>query len=73
VVRAISPRTLSLIAIAMVQSDNRLTCAIALVLFATSIAFSILLIGCYSTPFTGDVSISPEILKQVLGKSASRP
>src|SRR5262245_27300932 len=53
--------------------DNRMTCAIALVLFATGIVLSILLIGCYSRPFTGEVSIRPELLKQVLGKSASGP
>jgi len=53
------PGVCALIAIAMVHSANR-TCAIALVLFATGIAFSILLIGCYSTPFAGEVSISPE-------------
>jgi hypothetical protein len=67
------PGLCALIAIAMVHSDNRLTCAIALALFATGIAFSILLIGCYSTPFTGEVSINPEILKQILSKSASGP
>ena len=63
----------ALVAIAMVHSDNRTTCAISLVLFATGIALSILLIGCYSTPFAGEVSIGPEILKQVLSKSASGP
>ena len=41
----------TLVAIAMVHSDNRTTCAIALTLFATGIAMSILLIGCYSRPF----------------------
>ena len=35
----------TLIAIAMVHSDNRLACAIAMTLFATGIALSLLLIG----------------------------
>ena len=54
----------TLVAIAMVHSDNRLTCAIALTLFATGIALSLLLIAAYSRPFTG-VSVGPELLKQV--------
>ena len=50
-----------LIAIAMVHSDNRLTCAIAVTLFATGIALSALLIAAYSRPFTGDISVGPEL------------
>src|SRR5262245_34480934 len=50
----------TLIAIAMVHSDNRLTCAIALAIFATGI--SVLLIAAYSRPFTGEISVGPELL-----------
>jgi hypothetical protein len=53
----------TLVAIAMVHSDNRLSCAIALTLFATGIALSVLLIAAYSRPF---VSVRPELLKQVI-------
>jgi hypothetical protein len=56
----------TLIAIAMVHSDNRLTCAIALMLFATGVALSLLLIAAYSRPFTGEISVGPELLKQVI-------
>jgi hypothetical protein len=49
----------------MVHSDNRLTCAIALAIFGTGIALSVLLIAVYSQPFTGEVSVGPELLKQV--------
>jgi hypothetical protein len=49
-----------LIAIAMVHSDNRRTCAIAVTLFATGIALSALLIAAYSRPFSGDISVGPE-------------
>ncbi len=56
----------TLIAIAMVHSDNRLTCGIALSLFVTGAALSILLIAAYNRPFTGAISISPEILQQVI-------
>ena len=54
------------IAIAMVHSDNRLTCAIALTIFATGIALSSLLIAAYSAPFSGDISVKPELLQQVI-------
>jgi positive regulator of sigma E activity len=56
----------TLVAIAMVHSDNRLTCAIALAMFATGIAVSILLIAAYSRPFTGEISVKPELLQQVI-------
>ena len=56
----------TLIAIAMVHSDNRLTCAIALTLFATGIALSLLLIAAYNRPFTGEISVGPDLLKQVI-------
>jgi hypothetical protein len=57
----------TLIAIAMVHSDNRLTCAITLALFATGIALSVLLIAAYSRPF---ISVGPELLKQVIAGEA---
>jgi hypothetical protein len=50
----------------MVHSDNRLTCAIALTLFATGIALSLLLIAAYNRPFTGEISVGPDLLKQVI-------
>jgi multisubunit Na+/H+ antiporter MnhC subunit len=56
----------TLVAIAMVHSDNRLTCAIALTLFATGIALSLLLIAAYSRPFTCEISVGPKLLKQVI-------
>ena len=56
----------TLVAIAKVHSDNRLTCAIALTLFATGIALSLLLIAAYSRPFTGEISVGPKLLKQVI-------
>ena len=57
---------ITLIAIAMVHSGNRRTCAIALVLFASGIALSVLMIAAYSQPFTGELSVSPELLEHVL-------
>jgi hypothetical protein len=65
----------TLVAIAMVHSDNRLTCAIAMTLFAIGIALSLLLIAAYSRPFTGEISVRPDLLKQVItsGQPSSNP
>ena len=65
----------TLIAIAMVHSDNRLASAIAMTLFATGIALSLLLIAAYSRPFTGEISVRPDLLKQVItsGQPSSNP
>src|SRR5262245_45622218 len=56
----------ALIAIAIVHSDNRLTCAIAVALFATGFGLSSLLIAAYSRPFTGEISVGPELLQEVV-------
>ena len=61
----------TLIAIAMVHSDNRLTCAIAVAIFATGIALSSLLIAAYGAPFSGDISVGPELLQQVAPSGTS--
>jgi multisubunit Na+/H+ antiporter MnhC subunit len=60
----------TLIAISMVHSDNRLTCAMALTIFATGIALSLMLIAAYSRPFTGELSVGPDLLKQVITSEA---
>ena len=56
----------ALVAIAMVHSDNKLASAIALGVFATGIAASILLILAHDRPFTGDLSIKPDPLLEVM-------
>jgi len=65
----------ALVAIAMVHSDNRLACAIAMTLFATGIALSLLLIAAYSRPFIGEISVRPNLLKQVItsGTTGTQP
>ena len=60
----------TLVAIAMVHSDNRRACVMALMLFATGIALSVLLIAAYSRPFMGGTSIRPDLLKQVIATEA---
>ena len=61
----------TLIAISMVHSDNRLTCGMALTIFATGSAASLLLIAAYSRPFTGEISVRPDLLKQVITSEAT--
>jgi hypothetical protein len=55
-----------LLAIAMMHNDNRSSSAIALGPFATGVAVSILLIASHNRPSTGEISVSPEPLLQVL-------
>ena len=56
----------TLVAIGMVHSGNRRACAITLTLFASGVALSVLLIAAYSRPFTGEISVGSELLKQVI-------
>src|SRR6516225_3804640 len=56
----------ALIAIAMVHSDNRLTSAITMALFGIGVAASLLLILAYDRPFTGELSVGPKQLLQVM-------
>lgn len=59
----------TLIAISMVHSDNRLSCGIALTLFSTGVALSVLLMAIYCRPFTGAISVGPELLQQVISEA----
>jgi hypothetical protein len=56
----------ALVAIALVHSDNRTAAAISMGLFATGIAVSIVLIASHSGPFSGDISVGPDLLLQVM-------
>ena len=60
-----------LLAIAMMHSDNRRTSAIAMTLFATGVAVSVLLIATHNRPFTGEISVGPDPLLQVLPEGKS--
>jgi Protein of unknown function (DUF4239) len=54
-----------LMAIAIVHSDNRAGAAIAMGIFATGIAVSVLLIVSHDHPFSGEISVKPDALLQV--------
>ena len=56
----------SLIAIAMVHIDNRLTSIIIMMIFATGVAASVFLIFSHDRPFIGRISVGPEALLQVM-------
>jgi len=55
----------TLTAIAMVHADNRPASAIAMGLFSTAIAVSILLITAHDRPFIGQSGVQPTVLLQV--------
>ena len=55
----------TLIAIAMVHCDNRAATAIAMGIFATGVAVSVLLIVSHDRPFSGEISVKPDVLLQV--------
>ena len=56
----------TLVAVAMVHCDNRLAGALAMALFATGVAISLMLIAAHVRPFTGEMSVGPQLLLQVM-------
>ncbi len=56
----------TLVAIAMVHSENGTTSAIAMTLFATGVAVSVMLIAAHNRPFSGEISVRPDTLLQIL-------
>ena len=60
-----------LVAIAMMHSDNRHSSAFAMALFAAGVAVSVLLIASHNRPFTGEISVGPDPLLQVLPEEKS--
>ena len=57
---------LTLIAIAFVHSDNRLTAALAMGIFAAAVAVSLLLVAAQARPFSGQFAVRPDVLIQVV-------
>jgi Protein of unknown function (DUF4239) len=62
---------LTLLTIAMVHCDNRLANRIVLAIFSTGVGVAILLIAAHSRPFTGDVSVRPAVLLQVMPEAGA--
>jgi hypothetical protein len=61
----------TLLTIAKVHSDNRVSAAIAMWIFSTGVAVSVLLIAAHDQPFSGPISIGPGPLLQVLPEEAA--
>ena len=61
----------TLIAIAMVHCDNWGAAATAMGIFATGVAVSILLIASHDRPFSGEISVKPDLLQQVMPEEAA--
>jgi hypothetical protein len=56
---------LTLITIAFVHSDNRVTAALAMGIFAAAVAVSLILIAAQERPFSGQFAVRPDALIQV--------
>ena len=63
--------TLTLLAIAMVHSDNRVTNRIILTIYATASGVALILIASHSRPFSGEISTRPTVMLQVMPDSVS--
>ena len=62
----------ALLAMAMVHSDDRRASFIALGLFATGVAASVLLIAAHDRPFIGQLSVKPDLLLQIMPGAPGR-
>ena len=56
----------TLIAIALIHCDNRKTAALAMAVFASAVAIVVVLILSHDRPFTGRISVRPDVLLQVM-------
>jgi hypothetical protein len=59
-----------LIVIAMVHSDNRIANRIIMTIFASGVGVAVVLIASHSRPFSGEISVTPEVLLQVMPEAA---
>jgi len=62
---------LTLLAVALIHCDNRRANQIILAIFATSIGVAIVLLAAHSRPFSGQLSVSPAVLLQVMPEATA--
>ena len=62
---------LTLVAIGMVHSDNRFTASVAMGTFATAAAVAALMVASHARPFSGEVSVGPDVLLQVMPENGA--
>jgi len=65
--------SLTLVTVALVHSDNRVANRIILTIFATGIGVAVVLLASHSRPFTGEISIRPGVLLQVMPEAVATP
>jgi hypothetical protein len=61
-----------LVAIAMVHCDNQLANKIILTIFATSVGVAVVLVAAHARPFTGEISVRPTYLLQVMPEADAK-
>jgi Protein of unknown function (DUF4239) len=61
-----------LVAIAMVHCDNQLANKIILTIFATSVGVAVVLVAAHARPFTGEISVHPTYLLQVMPEADAK-
>jgi hypothetical protein len=64
---------LTLITIALIHSDNRAANRIIVTIFATGVGVAVVLIASHSRPFTGEISVTPAVLLQVMPEASQSP
>jgi hypothetical protein len=61
---------LTLLAIALVHSGNRITARIAMAIFATAVAVVITMLAAQNRPFSGQLGLDPDVLEEVLPRGS---
>jgi hypothetical protein len=61
---------LTLVAIAMIHSDNPRSNRIILGIFSTAVGLAVVLLASHSGPFAGDISVKPTVLQQVMPEAS---
>src|SRR5262245_8531498 len=62
---------LTLLTVALVHSDNRLANRTILTIFATGIGVAVVLLASHSRPFTGEISVTPAVILQVMPEATA--
>jgi hypothetical protein len=62
---------LTLVVIGMIHSDNPLANRIIMGVFAASVGIAVILIAAHSRPFTGEISVHPAVLLQVMPEAGA--
>jgi cytochrome bd-type quinol oxidase subunit 2 len=62
---------LTLLTIGIIHSDNRAANRIIMTIFATGVGVALVLIASHSGPFSGDISVQPMVLLQVMPEAVA--